>query len=65
MRTMIALAIIYKLEIYQMNIKPICLNDELKNNIYMEQPMGFVMPGKEDKVCKLIKSFYRFNQVPK
>ena len=31
----------------------------------MEQPESFVVPGKENKVCKLIKSLYGLKQAPK
>ena len=31
----------------------------------MEQPEGFIVPGKEKKVCKLVKSLYGLKQVPK
>ena len=38
---------------------------ELEEEIYIEQPEGFVVPGKEKKVCKLIKSLYGIKQEPK
>ncbi|CAM8974416.1 unnamed protein product [Rhodiola kirilowii] len=31
----------------------------------MKQPEGFIMPGNETKVCKLIKSLYGLKQAPK
>ncbi|CAM8920197.1 unnamed protein product [Rhodiola kirilowii] len=31
----------------------------------MKQPEGFIMPGNENKVCKLIKSLYGLKQAPK
>jgi len=31
----------------------------------MSQPEGFVEPGKEKKVCKLVKSLYGLKQTPK
>jgi len=48
-----------------MNVKNIFLNGELKEKIYISQPEGFVEPGKEKKVCKLIKSLYGLKQTPK
>ncbi|GJR62230.1 putative ribonuclease H-like domain-containing protein [Tanacetum coccineum] len=33
--------------------------------VYMKQPKGFVMPGNEHKVCKLVKSLYGLKQAPK
>ena len=48
-----------------MDVKTIFLNGELEEEIYMEQPEGFVAPGLEKKVCKLIKSLYGLKQAPK
>jgi hypothetical protein len=33
--------------------------------IYMDQPDGFVANGQENKVCKLLKSLYSLKQAPK
>ncbi|GJQ93888.1 transposable element, partial [Tanacetum coccineum] len=33
--------------------------------IYMQQPEGFVVKGQEHKVCKLVKSLYGLKQAPK
>ena len=57
-RTLIAIAAIYNLEIHQMDVKTAFLNGELEEEIYMQQPEGFVVKGQENKVCKLIKSLY-------
>ncbi len=64
-RILIALASIYNFEIHQMDVKTAFLNGDLEEEIYMEQPEGFVMPGQENKVCKLIKSLYGLKQAPK
>ena len=40
-----------------MDVKTFFLNEKLEEEIYMEQPKGFVVPSKEKKVCKLVKSF--------
>ena len=38
------------------------LNGDLKENIYMAQPKGFVMEGKERMGCRLKKSIYGLKQ---
>ena len=48
-----------------MDAKTSFLNGELEEEIYMEQPEGFVAPGQEKKVCNLIKSLYGLKQAPK
>ena len=64
-RIVIALAALFDLEIHQMDVKTAFLNGELEEEIYMEQPEGFVVPGKAHKVCKLVKSLYGLKQAPK
>ena len=63
-RLLIALASIHDLVIHQMDVKTVFLNGDLDEEVYMEQPEGFVMPGNEHKVCKLIKSLYGLKQAP-
>jgi hypothetical protein len=48
-----------------MDGKTAFLNGELDEEIYMEQPNGFVLEGQERKVCKLKKSLYGLKQAPK
>ncbi|KAL0322288.1 UNVERIFIED_CONTAM: Retrovirus-related Pol polyprotein from transposon TNT 1-94 [Sesamum calycinum] len=60
-----AVAALYDLEIHQMDVKTAFLNGELDEEIYMEQPEGFVVPGQEKKVCRLVKSLYGLKQAPK
>ena len=64
-RMLIAIASLYSMEIHQMDVKTAFLNGELDEEIYMEQPEGFVVEGKETKVCKLVKSLYGLKQAPK
>ena len=49
-RLFIAIAALHNLEIHQMDVKTAFLNGELDEEIYMEQPEGYVAPGKEKKV---------------
>ena len=48
-----------------MDVKTAFLNGELEEEIYMEQPEGFIVPRQENKVCRLIKSLYGRKQAPK
>ena len=56
---------LHKLGIHQMDVKTAFLNDELNEEIYMEQPEGFIVKGQEHKVCKLVKFLYSLKQATK
>ena len=45
-----------------MNVKSAFLNGELDEEIYLEQPIGFITQGQEHKVYKLLKSTYYLKQ---
>ena len=61
----IAITILRNLKIHQMDVKMAFLNGDLDEEIYIEQPEGFIAPGQEKKVCKLVKSLYGLKQAPK
>ncbi|PKI36255.1 hypothetical protein CRG98_043367 [Punica granatum] len=64
-RMILAIAALRNLEVQQIDVKTAFLNGDLDEEIYMEQPEGFVTLGKEKKVCKLVKSLYGLKQAPK
>ena len=64
-RLLIAIAAIFYLKIHQMDVKIAFLNGNLKEEIYIDHPKGFVEPGQESKVCKLTKSLYDLKQASK
>ena len=45
-----------------MDVKLAYLHRVLEEEIYMEQPEGFVEQGDEDKVCRLVRSLYGLKQ---
>ena len=64
-RVLLSLAASHGLLVHQMDVKTAFLNGELDEEIYMEQPAGFVANGQEGMVCKLLKSLYGLKQAPK
>lgn len=51
-------AIQMNLELQQFDVKIAFLHGELEEEIYRSQPVGFILQGKENYVCKLKKSMY-------
>jgi len=48
-----------------MDVTTAFLDGELEGEIYMTQPQECVVPGQENKMCKLSKILYRLKQAPK
>ena len=57
-QVLLSLAASHGLLIHQMDVKTAFLNGELDEEIYMDQPDGYIAEGQERKVCKLLKSLY-------
>ena len=64
-RILLSLAAAHDWECHHMDVKTAFLNGELEEEIYMEQPKGFIKPGEEHLVCKLKKSLYGLKQSPR
>jgi hypothetical protein len=52
-------------KIHQMDVNTAFLNSALEEVVYVEQPEGYVVPGKEDYVCLLRKALYGLKQSPR
>ena len=61
-RTLIALAAGGNFEIHQMDVITAFLNSNLKETVYVRQPAGYEVPGKEHWVCKLNRALYGLKQ---
>ncbi|KAK8934097.1 hypothetical protein KSP39_PZI014574 [Platanthera zijinensis] len=61
-RLIIALAAHYGWTIMQMDAVAAYLNGYLEEDVYIEQPPGYVVKGQEKKVCKLRKALYGLKQ---
>ena len=61
-RYLLAHATLQDWEIEAMDVKLAYLHGVQEEEIYMEQPEGFVAKGEEDKVCKLVRSLYGLKQ---
>ena len=61
-RILLSIAAVLDYEIWQMDVKTAFLNGHLEENIYMQQPDGFIQKGQEHMVCKLQRSIYGLKQ---
>jgi len=62
-RLFIAMTTLQRWHLYQLDVKNVFLNEDLQEEIYMEQPPGFVAQGESyGLVCRLRKSLYGFKQ---
>ncbi|KAL4283880.1 hypothetical protein GQ457_16G026560 [Hibiscus cannabinus] len=64
-RLLTAVAAQNKWEIYQMDVKSAFLNGYLEEEVYIEQPLGYIKQGHEDKVYRLKKALYGLKQAPR
>ena len=64
-RVVLGLASCLNLEVEQLDMKTTFLHGDLEEKIYMQQPEGFEVKGKENLMYKLKKSLYGLKQAPK
>jgi hypothetical protein len=59
----IAAAMGWKID--QMDVKTAFLNGHIEEEVYIEQPQGFEVFGRESHMCLLKKPLYGLKQVPR
>ena len=64
-RLLLALAAQEGWRVHHMDVKSAFLNGDLKEEVYVHQPPGFAIPGKEGKVLRLRKALYGLRQAPR
>ncbi|WJX56460.1 hypothetical protein P8452_42120 [Trifolium repens] len=64
-RLLLGVACILKFKLYQMDVKSAFLNGYLQEEVYVEQPKGFVDPEHPNYVYKLKKALYGLKQAPR
>eukprot|EP00253_Pinus_taeda_P016471 PITA_16471 len=62
-RLVLSLVASFKWEVHQMDVKSTFLHGDLHEEIYMEQPIGFIQTDS-NLVCRLKKSLYGLKQAP-
>eukprot|EP00253_Pinus_taeda_P031244 PITA_31244 len=63
-RLVLSLAASFKWDVHQMDVKSTFLHGDLHEEIYMEQPIGFIQTDSS-LVCRLKKSLYGLKQAPR
>ncbi|RVX08580.1 Retrovirus-related Pol polyprotein from transposon RE2 [Vitis vinifera] len=64
-RLLLSMAAMCSWPLYQLDIKNVFLHGDLAEEVYMEQPPGFVAQGESGLVCRLRRSLYGLKQSPR
>lgn len=64
-RTILATAAQNSWIVYQLDVKSAFLHGVLTEDVYIQQPKGYVVEGHEDSVYKLQKALYGLKQAPR
>jgi len=64
-RLLISLTAHHRWKIYHLDVKSAFLNGIFEEEVYVQQPEGFLVKGQEDKVYRLKKTLYGLNQAPR
>ena len=64
-RTILSLVVVEYLHHEQLDVKTSFLHGDLEEDIYVQQPQGYEVKGKENLVCRLKKRLYGLKQAPR
>lgn len=64
-KIIISLTLVQGWKLHQMDVKTAFLNGQVEEEVYIEQPEGFVVHKSESHVCKLRKAMYGLKQAPR
>lgn len=64
-RLLLALAAKNQWEVHHLDVKSAFLNGQLYEEVYVNQPEGYVQKGAEKKVYRLFKALYGLRQAPR
>ena len=62
-RSLISIATVEKLKMFEMNVKNTFLSGDLSKEVYMQPPSSYDHPP--NKVCRLRKALYSLKQAPR
>ena len=61
-RVILSLAVTYNWLLRQLDVECSFLHGDLKEEVYMSQPQGYIDSTKPNHVCRMIKSIYGLRQ---
>jgi hypothetical protein len=64
-RNILSLVVVEDFHLEQLYVKTTFLHGDLEEEIYMQQPQGYEVKGKENLVCRLKKSLYGLKKYPR
>ena len=64
-RMFLALSSFQNFKVFQMDVKSAFLNGDLEEEVYIEQPDGFILGNDPNLVCRLKKALYGLKQAPR
>ena len=64
-RIVLALAVNSGWSLRQLDVESAFLHGTLEEDVFMEQPQGYIDPTKPHHVCKMLKSIYGLRQAPR